>query len=175
MSLQAWLFCILRCVTFADETHHSCAPATAATQEGPTEFNEQYPTASERPWVDIGLVRPGGGDGWREGWIHGRTNFSGLNAWMIGGFWNLNGFWGFWKAVLLGEDWLWRLWMGFGLKPRIWNPCSSWVQLPMTREANGSRASTLAYRWPVADRMRWPGQSTGSSCLDVLARLPYPT
>mmetsp|Transcript_22954 Transcript_22954/g.54579 ORF Transcript_22954/g.54579 Transcript_22954/m.54579 type:complete len:389 (+) Transcript_22954:85-1251(+) len=26
-------------------------------REGPTEFNEQYPTASERPWVDIGLVR----------------------------------------------------------------------------------------------------------------------
>ena len=33
-------------------------------KEGPTEFNEQYPTASERPWVDIGLVRCG-----REGWI----------------------------------------------------------------------------------------------------------
>lgn len=30
-------------------------------QEGPTEFNEQYPTASERPWVDIGLVRQGCG------------------------------------------------------------------------------------------------------------------
>lgn len=26
-------------------------------REGPIEFNEQYPTASERPWVDIGLVR----------------------------------------------------------------------------------------------------------------------
>jgi len=26
-------------------------------REGPAEFNEQYPTASERPWVDIGLVR----------------------------------------------------------------------------------------------------------------------
>lgn len=26
-------------------------------REGPADFNEQYPTASERPWVDIGLVR----------------------------------------------------------------------------------------------------------------------
>lgn len=26
-------------------------------REGDREFNEQYPTASERPWVDIGLVR----------------------------------------------------------------------------------------------------------------------
>lgn len=30
---------------------------TRWVREGPTEFNEQYPTASERPWVDIGLVR----------------------------------------------------------------------------------------------------------------------
>eukprot|EP00930_Biecheleria_cincta_P001997 TRINITY_DN103076_c0_g1_i1.p1 TRINITY_DN103076_c0_g1~~TRINITY_DN103076_c0_g1_i1.p1 ORF type:complete len:413 (+),score=51.24 TRINITY_DN103076_c0_g1_i1:111-1349(+) len=26
-------------------------------REGPADFNEQYPSASERPWVDIGLVR----------------------------------------------------------------------------------------------------------------------
>lgn len=30
---------------------------TRWVREGPIEFNEQYPTASERPWVDIGLVR----------------------------------------------------------------------------------------------------------------------
>ena len=51
-------------------------------QEGPTEFNEQYPTASERPWVDIGLVRQGCGVAiwgnpwkrWGNPWeIHGRN------------------------------------------------------------------------------------------------------
>eukprot|EP00440_Ansanella_granifera_P019391 gb/GFBE01021065.1/.p1 GENE.gb/GFBE01021065.1/~~gb/GFBE01021065.1/.p1 ORF type:complete len:414 (+),score=66.83 gb/GFBE01021065.1/:1-1242(+) len=30
---------------------------TRWVREGPTEFAEQYPSASERPWVDLGLVR----------------------------------------------------------------------------------------------------------------------